>query len=362
MKIAVITCYSDPDYVRARTLRAALKSIPGVNPIIIKNSHKGLLRYPQIVRMIWQVKRRQQPDAYLLTFRGQEILPIVLFLAGRRPVWFDEFIVPIAYATGENHRRSFAIVVKHFLARVSEPFYKGWLRRCKLILADTKAHAELSARVSHMNLSKYLAVPVGTDEKLFKPSNKLVNDTGVFRVFYYSTGMQPLHGVPVVLEAAELLKDNKTIEFLIVGGKKPMARAVKVAQNRGANVRYETWIPFGDLVAIIQDAGLCLGGPFGDTPQAQHVITGKTYQFLACESPVLVGASEATNEYFVDKQNALVSVRGDAAALAKAIKWGWQHPPELAQIAQAGRKLYEKQFSTGAIARLLKPAVDDAVS
>lgn len=354
MKIAVVTCYFQPDYVRARTLRAALKQISGVQVVEVKNKHKGLLRYPETIWKVWNVKRQQKPDAYLLTFRGQEILPVILALAGKKPVIFDEFIVPIAYATGEKHRTSFSIKVKYFLARVSEPLYRHWLHRCHTILSDTNAHAELSARLTRTNLSKYLPVPVGADEKLFKPGAFKATDK--FQVFYYSLGMQPLHGIPTVLEAAERLA-NKDVEILIVGGKKPLEQAVKQAQQRGAPVRYERWIPFEELVNAIRGSALCLGGPFGDTPQAHHVITGKTYQFLACAAPVLVGKSEATDEYFVDKQNSLVVPQGDAAALAKAILWAKDNPTELHNIAANGRKLYEKQFSNEAISRILQTLV-----
>ena len=356
MKIVVVTCYFDPDYVRARTLRTALKQMPGVQTIVVKNRHKGLLRYPEIMWKLWQVKRQQHPDSYLLTFRGQEILPFVLLLAGKKPVIFDEFIVPIAYATGENHRLTLAVRVKYFLAQISEPLYKTWLHHCKAILADTKAHAELSARLSHTNLSNYLALPVGADEALFKPSTVAVSKTN-FQVFYYSLGMQPLHGIEFVLQAAELLKGQADIEFLIVGGKRPLEQAVMQAVAAGAQVRYLSWVPFDELLATIHGASLCLGGPFGGTPQAGHVITGKTYQFLASAMPVVVGASDATAEYFVDKQNSLVVAQADAQALASAITWAKAHPSELHAIAMQGRALYEKEFSNLAIKKLLEPLV-----
>lgn len=357
-KIAAITCYFDPDYVRARTLRAALASLPDIKIIVVKNRHKGGLRYPEIVWKIWQTKRREKPDAYLLTFRGQEILPLVLLLAGRKPVWFDEFIVPIAYATGEQHQKSFAIMVKHALARLATPLYKNWLKHCRAILADTQRHAEVSARSAHMNMRKYLAVPVGTDEKLFTPVTGKRSENDRFTVFYYSTGMQPLHGIPTVLEAAKALADKPEIEFYFLGGKEPMRRAVMQAQAEGANVRYDAWLPFDQLPKVMQEAGVCLGGPFGGTPQAMNVVTGKTYQMLACAAPVIIGASQATEEYFTNKENALIVPQADAKALRKAVLWACQHQTELAEIGQKGRKLYERQFSTVAIARRLQPLVD----
>jgi glycosyltransferase involved in cell wall biosynthesis len=353
MKLVVITCYHDPDYIRARTLRAALKQVPGLSLIVLKNHHRGWLRYPEVLWRLWRIKRTRHPDAYLLTFRGQEILPFVLLLARKKPVIFDEFIVPIAYATGEHHRRNFGTMVKHGLARFSEPLYRRWLKRCRLILADTAAHADLSARTSNMNLRKYIAVPVGADESVFQPGQPAPSET--FQVFYYSTGMQPLHGIGTVLAAAEELQQHANITFLIVGGKRPMARAVRAAAARGAHVTHKSWIAFNDLPKTMRQSSICLGGPFGDTPQAHNVITGKTYQMLACASPVIVGDSPATAEHFVDKQNALVVPQADAAALAKAILWASKHPAELQAIAQNGRKLYEKSFSVSAIAQTLLP-------
>lgn len=355
MKLAIITCYHDPDYVRARSLRAALKLLPGVRSVVIKNRRKGVLRYPEVLWRLWQVRRQQKPDAYLLTFRGQEILPFVLLLIGRKPLIFDEFIVPMAYANGEHLNPSLAQRLKHVLARLGDPLYRLCLKRCKVILADTQAHAELSARTSNLNLRKIFAVPVGTDEALFKPGPGITNDN--FRVFYYGN-MLPLHGVETVIAAAEQLKDRSDIDFLLVGGNKQVRRAVLEAGMRGAHVEYRKWVPFAELPALMRGAALVLGGPFGNTPQAHHVITGKTYQSLACQAPTVVGASEATTEYFVDKKNALVVTQADAEALKKAVVWAREHPSELKSIAVAGRKLFENEFSTAAIARRLRPVLD----
>lgn len=346
MKVAVITCYFDPNYVRARTIRAGVQAVPGVQTIIVKNMHRGILRYPEMVWKLIQLRRKQHPDVWLLTFRGQELLPLVLLLAGRKPVIFDEFIVPIAYAKGEGHARSLPTSIKHMLSRLSEPLYRLWLRQSALILADTQAHAELSARTSHVNMRQYRVLPVGADEKLFWPSNlsKSQQLARPFTIFFYGN-MLPLHGLPVVLEAAEQLRGKPNIEFLIVGGNKPMRRLVEAAREHGARIVYEPWVPFEQLPAAIHAASLCLAGPFGNTPQAQHVITGKTYQFLACEAPVVVGASEATLVYFANKRNALVVTQDDAAALAKAIEWAAAHRSELVDIGRAGRNTYNKHFS-----------------
>jgi glycosyltransferase involved in cell wall biosynthesis len=104
-------------------------------------------------------------------------------------------------------------------------------------------------------------------------------------------------------------------------------------------------------------SGLNLGGPFGGTNQAQHVITTKEYQMLAAAVPTLVGDSEATREYFTDKENALVIPQADPEAIKKAILWAQKHPLDLKQIALNGRKTYEKNFSTAALTKIWQSIV-----
>lgn len=354
-KILVVTCYFDPDYVRARTLRSALARLPGVEVVVVKNSAKGLLRYPQTMWRLWQAKRRQKPDVYLLTFRGQEILPFVLLLAGKKPVWFDEFIIPLAWASQEKHRLSPAIALQKVLARVMAVPYKRWLRRCTLLLADTAADADISARLSGVPRSKYVVVPVGAEEELFTPRRTLNPPSKTFEVFFCGN-MRPLYGLEHVLRAAELLK-HESVHFQIAGGKQQAESDVMAAKACGANIDYVRWLPYEQFPDTMRKAGVCLAGPFGDTPQAHRVISGKTYQMLACAAPTIVGESPATNAVFHHKKDTLLVPQAAPRALASLILWARDHPDKLQEIGRQGRALYEKELSVAAIARILRPLV-----
>jgi glycosyltransferase involved in cell wall biosynthesis len=357
MKIAVVTCYFDPQYVRGSVIRAALSHDDSWRVVPVVNRSRGVARYPEIVlRLIW-TRIRHRPDLYILTFRGQEILPVVLLVAGRRPVIFDEFIVPILYATGEAHRRSAAIVVKHLLSRLSARSYSRWLRRCALVLADTAKHASLSAGVSGVPVERYRVLPVGADETVFRPRPRSVTGTdgAVFRVVYYGN-MLPLHGLPTVLAAAELLADDPSIGFLLVGGGAAAESLVARSAARGAHVEWIERVDYRDLPELIAGADLCLGGPFGGTPQAQNVVTGKTYQFLASAAPTLIGENDASGA-FTDGDDTLIVRQADPLALAEKIRWAAGHREELPGIGARGRRLFEEHFSTGALAGRLNPWV-----
>lgn len=355
MKIAIITCYFDPDYVRSRSLRTALKQSPSVETIIVKNRFKGILRYPDVILKLIKCRILRQPDVYLLGFRGQEMLPFVLLLTMGKPLIFDEFIVPLAWATQEGHRLTARTRLFVLLARLSAPLYKRWLKKCRVILTDTEAHAKLSAAFSGLGSSKYAVVPVSTDETIFKPPPKIAKkQKSSFNIFYYGHKMTPLHGLKYILEAAEsIAKKGLPIKFLIIGGNQTTKESIDKAVSQGAKISYQNRVPFEKLPELIYDADLCLGGPFGDTPQANHVVTGKTYQFLACEAPVIIGQNQATKA-FKSGYNSLVVPLGDSRALAAKIIWGYEHPEQLRLIGNHGYQLYEKEFSNKVVSQILK--------
>lgn len=352
-KVCLVTCYFDPDYVRSRALRAGLSASDTIQLIDIKNRHRGLLRYPEILlRIVW-VRLKSRPDVYILAFRGQELLPFLLVLAWPKPIIFDEFIVPLAWATQEGHRNTARTRLFKFLARVSAPFYWLWLQSCKYILTDTEVHARISAQLSHVPYEKYRVIPVSTDETLFKPLPKRQKSDDTFRVFFYGLKMTPLHGLRYILEAAEELGKDAAIVFTIIGGDSSTEEAIKRANEKGAHVVYRKSVPFSELPGIIAESDLCLGGPFGNTPQARQVITGKTYQFIAMSMPTILGEIDETAK-FIDEENCLIAPQADAQALARKIAWAKSHPAALRKIGAAGRETYVQYYSNAVVAKTLQ--------
>jgi glycosyltransferase involved in cell wall biosynthesis len=209
-----------------------------------------------------------------------------------------------------------------------------------------------------LSIERYRTIPVGIDETVFDGKKTYQPQKKQFTVLYYGH-MMALHGLQHVLSAAVFLKDQPSINFRIVGGKKQgkVAGACAAAAQAGARVTHESWLPFEALPKTIGEAGLTLGGPFGNTLQAGFVVTGKTYQALACAAPVLIGRNKV-NEGFTDKKNCLMVLQADARALAEAILWAAEHPNELKEIGQAGRELYERHFSqkiiNGLVADMVK--------
>jgi glycosyltransferase involved in cell wall biosynthesis len=351
MKIAVVTCYRQNDYVRARSLRTTVAACRGVDAIVVRNRHKGFLRYPEIALRLCWLRLVRRPDAYVLTFRGYETLLLMRLSLVRKPIIFDELVNFTEWMEEHGRLKPDSLTYRCF---------RGWnrwlVKCCRLIVADTDAHAEYSSILNKLSIKKYRVLAVSADETVFHPTPASDRSSASpFVVLYYGS-MLALHGVDYVLEAARQLKDEPNISFRFIGGKDKIAKACAAAAADGAHVTYEKWVPFETLASEIQAAGLTLGGPFGGTLQSQFVVTGKTYQVLASGSPVLIGENKV-HEGFIDKKNCLIVPQAKAAAITEAVRWAYEHPKELKAVGQQGRQLYERRFSQAAANKLVAEMV-----
>lgn len=350
MKLVLITCYNQPDYIRALTLRAAAAGIDGVEVLVVKNRHTGVLRYAEVFFIVLRVRLQQKPDAYLLTFRGYEMLLPVRLLTLRKPLIYDEFINPIEWAVYEHKK----LQQWNPLTWLFKWFYKLLLGSVDCILTDTKSHADLSAEMMGITRDKFIDIPVGTDETTFQVVKPEDTEAEYFTLLYYGN-MLPLHGLDIVMDAAVKLNKQK-VRFVIVGGGAKAAHAAAFAVANGANVDYKAWVEFEQLPKLMREADLCLAGPFGGTFQAEYVITGKAFQYLAMGRPTVVGMNRES-DIFTHQKNALVVRQGNSDALADAIRWAMKHRNKLHAVGLAGQKLYKRSFSTAILSKQLANAL-----
>src|ERR1700722_9983150 len=124
MKIAAVTCHSDPENLRARQLRAGLKADKRVRLVVVKNQYRGWLRYPEVIWKLINLRLQQDPAAYVIIYKSLAILPCVLWLAGQRSVVYDEFSVPLLLTDSDLPTRTSREAVRYFLVQFAKPIYK----------------------------------------------------------------------------------------------------------------------------------------------------------------------------------------------------------------------------------------------
>ncbi len=355
IKVCYVLSYRSPNYIRTAVLLSALERISGVEVIRAVNDSAGIWRYPQTIFRLIRARIVDRPDVYILGFRGHEILGLVRILTAGKPLIFDEFINLDNWLVNEHQ----ILKPDSLLSKLLRSYLAFFMARSQKILSDTKLHSQSSAKSYGLRVSKYETVYVGADESLFGPAAKS-KKTKQFKVFFYGT-LLPLHGVEIILGAAELLRSKPEIKFTIVGGSNQPARYEKlrsaVINKNLENVELVGWVPYDELPKMIADADLCLGGPFGNTPQSRLVISGKTYQFLAMAKPTVVGKIDE-EVGFRDRRNVLLVEQGSSEALAKTVEWAAQHRAELFKIRERGRQLYQDRFSTDRIASQLQKLIE----
>lgn len=348
-KICYILSYRFPDYPRSTSLINAMRRMRGTVVFEAVNSSRGWRRYFETLARLIHCRLKERPAYYILGFRGYEIFWIVRFLTAGRVLIIDHMMSPYDSLLNERKTLRKGSLLEAFIYR----YERGILRFSDHVLTDTESHRRYFADLFSIPPEKIATVPVGTDEALFRPRLKAGYDgDSRFHVFFYGS-FQPLHGIPVILEAARLLC-GKPVHFTVAGGKGPGADPSRDSRSSLPNVTRLDWVPYGELPDMIARVDLCLGGPFGNTKQAQRVITGKTFQFLAMGKPVVIGKI-IDNTGFEDKYNCLLVSQGDGKELARVILWCLENRDRLGDIGRNGRLLYDRLFSTECITRQLQP-------
>jgi glycosyltransferase involved in cell wall biosynthesis len=357
IKVCYVLCYKDPNYIRSRTLINALSEINNVDLIIVKNRFKSVLRYLEVPPKLFFARLRYQPTIFVVGFRAHEIFwAFYPSMIGKRVI-FDEFINLHDWLINEHHK----LRSGSWPAKLLDKYMNWVMAKSEYVLTDTIANAKFSSEMQAISLKKFIPLPVGTDESTFYP-RKSVSDES-FDVLFYGS-MLPLHGTDIILETTKILAEKdvgKNINFTLVGGGNRFKGEIESfsAKHKIKSITYINWVDFEKLPDLIVKADLGLGGPFGDTGQAQRVVTGKTYQFLAMAKPVIVGRIEDM-EGFENKRNCLLVEQGSPQALADVIKWASGHKTELAHIGEEGKKLFDKNFSTKVLAGQLWEIISKA--
>jgi glycosyltransferase involved in cell wall biosynthesis len=157
----------------------------------------------------------------------------------------------------------------------------------------------------------------------------------------------PLHGIPVIVEAARLLRDE-SIDWLLIGTGQEAARVrTMIDREPLPRLRWIEWAEYPELLRQIANADLCLG-IFGTSDKAASVIPNKVFQTLAMLKPLITRDSAAIRE-LIATPSALVQLvpPGDACALAEAVT----------RICQHHRAHPQERPSEGALPRFDQAAI-----
>ncbi|MEM1550699.1 MAG: glycosyltransferase [Nitrososphaerota archaeon] len=226
-----------------------------------------------------------------------------------------------------------------------------------IVIVDTLSQALYFEQKLGVPSFKIQVVYVGCDDNLFKPMKVSSPERPV--ILFYGTFL-PLHGVDVIIRAANLMRDEPVL-FRIIGQGQEYDRVYALAKYLNiTNVEFIPWVPMQELPLIINQATICLGGPFGGSEKARRVITSKTFQCMAAGKPTIVGDTPANRELFTHGENVWMCPVNDPVALATAIRTLLNAPLLRAKLGAEGRKIIQQTSGNLMIAQSIRRVVEMA--
>lgn len=253
-------------------------------------------------------------DEIFVGFAPQLVLPFWKWKLRGKKVTIDFFIS--LYDTMVFDRKKFkqGTVAAKILKKIDQIT----LGDADRIIADTKAHGEYFCREFGADKEKMEVLYLNADTSVYYPrkQSKPENYKDKFVVLYFGS-ILPLQGIQVILKALELLKDDKTLQFEVIG---PIQD--KFHKVESGNITYIPWLEQKKLAEHIAYADLCLAGHFDSSiMKAKRTIPGKAYIYRAMGKPMILGDNPATHELYSSQDEGIYFVpMGDGEALADKIK------------------------------------------
>jgi glycosyltransferase involved in cell wall biosynthesis len=227
-------------------------------------------------------------------------------------------------------------------------------RKAARIVSVTNSFKKVLSQ-NGISAEKIAVVRNGADLKGFAPGPKpdaLVTKHGLsgkFVAAYIGTiGMA--HGLGTILEAAEHLRSNRDVSFVLVGDGAERATLERQTRDRGLdNVIFAGAVGKDEVADYwrLADAALVL---LRDRPVFRHVLPSKMFEAMATERPIVLGVLGESAELLESAGAGIVIQPENAEALAQAIERLEGDAEGAREMGRKGRRLVEAEFDRDKLA------------
>jgi len=209
---------------------------------------------------------------------------------------------------------------------------------------------------------KAIFVPNGVDDWMVDAAERPrpVGPPGKFSVVYCGAHGK-WNGLGQILDAAVLLADEPSIEFLFVGdGDEREQLERRAAEQKLRRVRFTGALPKTEAFEALRRASCCVVGTWNH-PFQRMVLANKIFDYLAAGRPVVVAAEGEMAELVREAGCGLVAPPEVPELLADAIRrLAQMSPGRREQLGAAGQRYILERYRREDLARRLAYAFGEA--
>ena len=238
------------------------------------------------------------------------------------------------------------------LIHLSEWLERFLYRHADHVMVNSPGFIE---HVKARGAEKIALIPNGADPDMFDPESKGLDFiekyqlAGRFIVLY--AGAHGLsNALDVVLEAAESLKQDENIQFVLLGSGKEKLRLQQEAVDKNLdNVLFLPPVPKLEMREALAAADACLA-ILKPIEMYKTTYPNKVFDYMAAGRPVIL-AIDGVIRQVVEEAGAGIAVPpGNPDAMASAIQELASKPEKCRKMGTAGRKMVESQFCRSKLA------------
>jgi len=209
---------------------------------------------------------------------------------------------------------------------------------------------------------RIVLVPNGADTERFTPESGARQRPGDGRwTALYSGTHGLIHGMGVILGAAEILRGDPRVRFLMVGDGAEKEGLVRSARERGLdNVEFAPSRQPEELARTIRESDVCIAtmapGKFGAS-----AVPVKMFDYMACAKPVLAAVEGDARDVLEASGGGVAVAPGDARGLSDALVRLLEDEPLRLSLGKNGHDYVTREYSRAALARKMEEVLVEAV-
>jgi glycosyltransferase involved in cell wall biosynthesis len=241
----------------------------------------------------------------------------------------------------------------------------GVLRSKPLIALARRLEKFLYARAAHIIVNspayrdyligkgvpekKISLIPNGVDPEMFNPES----DGRAFReelglngdfVVTYAGALGMANDIPAILNAAAELRDEREIQFLLVGDGKERPKLQKMADElKLANVRFTGARPKSEIADVLAASDACLATLL-DIPMFRTTYPNKVFDYMASARPTVLGIDGVIRKVIDDANGGIFVPPGNPKELAAAVLRLYHNRDEAKRMGDSARKFVVEHF------------------